>query len=507
MQDWGEGYVVDLDYTRGYFRELSPALLDYVALLAGVDAPPREDFAYVELGCGNGYSTALHAALYPKAQFVGADFNPAHIHNARQLAQDAGLENVRFLEKSFAELLEEDSGEADFVTLHGVWSWIGEEHRGQILEFMRRRLKPGGLAYVSYNCLPGLAPVQPLQRLLVEHAALGSGDRIDKVKRSMAFASRLQAAGARFFSANPLAASRLADLGKHDPHYLAHEYYNAHWTPFYHADVARALGGAKLAYVGSAALLDNFPQFVVAPEVAKVLAEIPDRMLTETLKDYARNQVFRRDVFTRGAPKAGQPQLEAALGRTRFALARPRPACRLQVSTAVGEVTLDAAQYAPPLDALARAPLTFDELARAPECTGLDRARLRQAVFGLTAAGNVLPALPAAGEDERRERAAPFNRVALRTPPAGPADVWLASPVLGSGVPVGLIDRMFLAAPRDEAEAAAKANAWIAASGLKLKKGDQVLESGAEVEAHVRERARSFFAELLPFLRLLGVDA
>jgi hypothetical protein len=36
MQDWGEGYVVDLDYARSYFRELSPALLRHVALFAGV---------------------------------------------------------------------------------------------------------------------------------------------------------------------------------------------------------------------------------------------------------------------------------------------------------------------------------------------------------------------------------------------------------------------------------------------------------------------------------------
>ena len=171
----------------------------------------------------------------------------------------------------------------------------------------------------------------PLQRLLNEHASLGAGDRIEKVRRSMEFAVRLQKAGARYFAANPLATARLADMGRHDPHYLAHEYYNANWAPFYHADVARDLAQAKLAFAGSASLIDNFNQFALKPEMAKIVAEIGERALAETIKDYARNQTFRRDVYTRGAPKAAPPQLEAMLARMRASRlsGRARPAaCR-----------------------------------------------------------------------------------------------------------------------------------------------------------------------------------
>src|SRR5512134_312146 len=231
MQDWADGYVVDVGYTHGYFRELSPALLRFVALLAGVEAPRAGPFVYYELGCGNGYSTALHAAADPQGSFVGVDFNPTHIHNAQRLARDAGLDNVRFLEKSFGELQPESLPPADYIGVHGVWTWVGEAQRVQLLEFMRRALKPGGLVYLSYNCMAGLAQVAPLQRLLNEHANLGAGDRIEKVRRSMEFATGLQKAGARFFAVNPLAGARLADMGRHDPHYLAHEYYNANWSP------------------------------------------------------------------------------------------------------------------------------------------------------------------------------------------------------------------------------------------------------------------------------------
>ena len=201
---WSEGYVVDLDYTRGYFRELSPAHLRFVLLLAGMEPPgAAQPFTYYELGCGNGYSTALHAAASPHGRFCGVDFNPTHVHHAQKLAQDTGLGNVRFLEKSFAELLEFDLEDADYIVLHGVWSWVGEEQRAQVLEFLRRRLKPGGIVYLSYNALPGLAQVAPLQHLLNAHASLAAGDRIEKVRRSMDFAVRLQKAGARFFTVSP----------------------------------------------------------------------------------------------------------------------------------------------------------------------------------------------------------------------------------------------------------------------------------------------------------------
>jgi SAM-dependent methyltransferase len=503
---WSDGYVVDLDYTRGYFRELSPAHLRLVLLLAGIEPPDAaQPFTYYELGCGNGYSTALHAAANPEGSFCGADFNPTHIGNARKLAQDAGIGGVRFLEKSFAELLEGELEDADCIALHGVWSWIGDEHRAQVLEFLRRRLKPRGIVYLSYNALPGLTQVAPLQRLLNAHAGLAAGDRVEKVRRSMDFAARLAKAGARFFAASPAAVARLASMARHDPHYLAHEYYNANWAPFYHADVAQALAGAKLSYAGAASLIENFDQFTLSPDLAKLAAEVGDRALAETIKDYARNQSFRRDVYTRGAPKAGPPALEAALDRMRFALMRPRAACRMQTTTPVGEVTLQPEAYAPALDALARAPMTFAELAQAPECAGLNRGKLRQAVFGMAALGNLQAALPAAGEDARRDRTARFNAAALRAPVTDAGDLYLASPVTGAGVAVNLIDRLFLGAGGDEKAAVERALGAATSGRLKLSKRDKTLDSAEEKAEYIRERAKFFFADFLPFLKLLRV--
>ncbi len=506
MQDnsWTEGYVVDVGYTHGFYPELTPALLRFVALLGGIQPPDFDrPFIYYELGCGNGYSTTLLAAANPAGRFIGVDFNPAHIRNARNLAQEGGVANVEFLEKSFAALAEMDLAQADCIALHGVYSWVGAESRRHIVEFIRRRLKHGGIAYVSYNSLPGLGQVMPLRRLLTDHANRGTGPLPSRIGHSIDFVRRLQHAGADYFRTSPIANARLDSIVGQDPDYLAHEYYNEHWTPFYHADVAHDLAGADLNYAGSAQLIDNFDQFTLSPAMAALVAETGDQRMAETVKDFARNRGFRKDVFTRGAPIADPPDLEVLLGSTRFALARPRGGCRLTEKTPAGDLVLQTDVYAPVLDALARKPMTFDELASASETAGMNRPRVRQAVFGMAALGNIVPALPAAGEETRWTAAASFNKAVLARP-VDAENAMLASPIWGSGVALNLLDKLLLIGPRRHDDAVEHAlKAWLS-SGSRLG-SDRPGVSLQETRARIDERAAYFLGELLPFFRQIGV--
>ncbi len=501
---WAEGYVVDVGYTHGFFAELAPSALAFTALLGQTRAPDfTAPFTYYELGCGQGHTTAVLAAANPAGRFYGVDFNPAHIHNAQALARDGSLDNATFLEKSFAELPAMDLPEADVVALHGVWSWVSAENRGHIVEFLRRRLKPGGLTLVSYNALPGLAQVAPLQRLLAEHGRAAGGEAIQRVQRGLDFARRLEQAGANYFKLNPLARQRLAQLGRHDPRYVAHEYHNASWTSFYHADVAQDLAQAKLGFAASAITQMNFPQFVVPAETVKLLAEAGDRTTAETWKDFAANTVFRKDLFTRGAPKASPQELERLLEGARFALVRGRSRCTLQLKTTAGEINLHADLHAPVLDALVRGPQTFAELSRAPECARFDRVRLRQALFALAAAENIAAALPAAGDAARQERTRRFNAAVLARPSS--EYTTLASPVLGSGFTLSLLDRLFLSAGETGEAAIESVRRAAERGGIRLKKGDRPAANDEEAREVLRGRAERFFGEVLPLCRALGV--
>ena len=165
MANWSAGYVVDVEYTHGFYQELTPSLLGFLALLQGVQSPDpgASSLTYCELGCGQGFSTNLLAAANPQIQFHATDFNPGHIVGAQNLARAAAVKNVHFYDDSFAEFLSRDDlPDFDFITLHGIYSWVSPENRQTIVEFIRRKLKPGGLVYISYNTMPGWASMMPL---------------------------------------------------------------------------------------------------------------------------------------------------------------------------------------------------------------------------------------------------------------------------------------------------------------------------------------------------------
>ena len=131
MSGWGGGYVTDSPYTIGWYRNQSPVRMAIGAIIGGVDAdiPAGDDpVTMLELGCGYGFTAMALAASNPSWKVYGVDFNPAHIAAARSWAAEAGLTNVAFIEGDFA-LWEENPAlrelpQMDFVTLHGIWTWI-----------------------------------------------------------------------------------------------------------------------------------------------------------------------------------------------------------------------------------------------------------------------------------------------------------------------------------------------------------------------------------------------
>lgn len=370
--NWSSGYVSDVEYLPGLYVEQAPGHVILTCLLNGI-APPRvgPDFTYCELGCGQGVTALVIAAANPGIQVVATDFNPAHIARARDAAASAGIDNITFLELSFADMA---SGEGlpdfDMVTMHGVWSWIGAADRAHITAFLARRLKPGGAVSLSYNAMPGWTALLPMQRLLASQAGLMHGRSDERVLHALDFARRVQDAGSGVVGGPALLDQIRTGSGKvaaaDRAVYLAHEYLNANWQPQYHMDTATLLAEAKLAFAGSAALMENFADLNLKPAQRTLLDEVPPGPYRETLKDYMVNRPFRRDVFVRGARRLSDRERDAQLASLGLVLTAVRSACRLTLDVPVGTAQLPARHYDPILDALATRPHTLGELASLP---------------------------------------------------------------------------------------------------------------------------------------------
>jgi SAM-dependent methyltransferase len=304
MQAWMEGYESDIEYTAGYYREQEPDFLNLCALTHKVE--PRnlaKGFTYCELGCGQGMTSLIMAANYPQSKFYALDFNPSHIARARDLAEQAGLDNIVFLERSFAQVMEtpELLPECDFITFHGIFSWISEENRQYLIDICQRHLKPGGVVYNSYNAKPGWLLGEPIQQLMLTARKLFSGNSLEQFAQARGLLKELEGVNPGFFAVNKdLISKRLTTLDSGNPHYLVHEYFNEGWRAFYFTEIAAYLLPSKLEFIGEASTAAASVTGLLSAEVRQLLDKISDRHVRELFKDVMLNTTFRKDIYMRG---------------------------------------------------------------------------------------------------------------------------------------------------------------------------------------------------------------
>ena len=442
--EWSDGYVADVDYTADFFRELSPEWLNFTCLLNGVEPVPLDaPFTYFELGCGQGVTLSILAASNPLGQFFGNDFMPSHIAAARQFATTAGIENLTLLEKSFAELANgavADLPQFDFITLHGVYTWINAENQAHIVRFINKYLKPGGIVYASYNAMPGWNAELPLKRLLLAHAALHPEKSAVQLDAATNFIEQFQLDQGGFFSQTNALPDLLALLKTRNPNYLAHEYLHTDTQPIYHVDIVKDFDAAKLNYIGSADLCYAYPSFYLNDEKRALVDAIANPPLRETLKDFFLNSYFRRDVFVRGARALSPARQRTLLGDLHLALLVPAAALRYtDLKVGVTEACINALIYAPAFADLDDAPATLADIATTPELRQQPLAEIAKvaAILVITQQAVVYAEPKPATAASKRVN----HLLALEARYTDACDTF-ACPIAGNGITLNIVERL-----------------------------------------------------------------
>ena len=143
-----------VDYDCSAYPASHPDRLATVATLLGVEPPALSTCRVLEIGCGDGTNIIPVAAAWPDAVIVGCDLSARAIEHGRQLARDLGLRNVLLLQADI-RALPDDLGAFDYIIAHGFYSWVPPDVRDALMALISARLSPTGVAYVSYNALPG----------------------------------------------------------------------------------------------------------------------------------------------------------------------------------------------------------------------------------------------------------------------------------------------------------------------------------------------------------------
>ncbi|CAN5221357.1 class I SAM-dependent methyltransferase [soil metagenome] len=435
-----DGYLTDVDYTFGYYPEMNPRRARLSLLNAGIT--PRKTLAACELGYGQGVSANIHAAASTTAWY-GCDVMASHAAFAQSLTAASGAK-ARFTDEAFTTFCARpDLPDFDFIGLHGVWSWISEDNRAVLVDFLARKLRPGGLVYLTYNALPGWSSLSPLRHLLVQHAErVAPGDRA-----ALDFAIRLQALDPLYSRAGPVP-ELLEKLKGADERYLAHEYFNDNWRPLAFADVAAQLTPAGLAFAGSATFRDHAPTLTMGPAKRDFQAAITDPVMRETVGDYLVNRNFREDYWIKPpVPLLSSAAREAALGDERFVLIRPRAKVSLAFDGFLGDMLLPAPLYGRILDLLAdHRPRTLSDIAACPDLARFALPAIVQALLILTGRDDLALAADPAEIAAAAPTAQALNACLVRRPADAAEITVLASPVTGGGIEVGRTERAALAA-------------------------------------------------------------
>lgn len=497
MADRTDGYVTDVGYTHGYYPELNPVRMRLALLNAGIAVP--EIATACELGFGQGLSINIHAAA-SATHWYGNDFNAAHAVFARQLAVASGAD-IDLYEDSFEDFASRtDLPEFDLIGLHGVWSWVSDRNRTVIVDFIRRKLKPGGVLYVGYNALPGRAAFAPVRHLLAEHVNRGEGASrgiVERIDDAIAFSDRLLATDPEYTRDNPLILERFKVLRESDRHYLAHEFFNRDWVPMHFATLAQWLEPAMVSYICSADFADHIDVLKLTEAQRNLLGEIGDPVFRQTARDFILNQSFRQDYWIRNARKLSDPERTEALRRTRLIATTGRPELpfKLRAVLALNKAGPGMAAYDPILELLAdRKVRSLGEIEQAVAHKGLSLPQIVETVTLIASCHHIAMAQDEAATARARPRTDKLNAHAIASAHAGDDIDQLASPVTGGGIRVKRSQQLFLSALR---QGRTEPDDW-------ARQAAKVLAAGSDA-ARLGEQARAFAVDTLPTLRALQI--
>ena len=510
MTNWTSGYVADIGYTYGYYNELNPNRATLAFLNAGYALPSSG--VHCELGFGQGLSVNVHSAASGSIWYAN-DFNPSQAAFAKSLAAASGSD-AHLTDEAFADFCNRgDLPDFDSIGLHGIWSWISDENRTIIVDFIRRKLKVGGALYISYNTQPGWAAFAPMRHLMTEHASvMGSTGKgvVSKIDGALEFAQKLIDTNPLYARANPSVADRLKKVATQDRHYLAHEYFNKDWHPMYFATMSQWLSPAKIDFACSSHYLDHIDALNLTAEQQNLVKEIPDVTFKESVRDFMVNQQFRRDYWIKGARKLSTVEQAELIKKHRLILTSAREEVSLKITGALGEANLSEAIYAPVLELLSDHKIrSIADIADHVKKKDVSFPQVVQVAMVLIGSGHMASVQTDEQINKAKQSTLKLNLALVDKARFSTDITFLASPITGGGFAVNRFQQLFLLAMQ---EGKKNPQEWAQATWTVLASQNQrLLKDGKPIETadgnleELTRQAKEFADKRVPILKALHV--
>ena len=438
-----DSYFTESDYeVFNAFPGMNPAMMRFMGVMKGIQTPNfQSDFQYLELGCGQGFTLNIYAALHPSGKFHGVDFAEGAIAGAKAMAHDAQLTNVTFEAASFANYAARETRQFDVIALHGIWTWVNRDAQLEILEIIRHRLKPGGLVYISSNMVTGRAQMIGPQQLML---AMRNANPNQSVKDLMIQIQQVLATHKSILNGAPRAKPFLNDLFMGSSNYFAHEMLTTSWRPVTLREVATDMAGVGLDFMGSSLAAGALPTRLLSEPHRSFIASFPDSIDQETAYDVLTHKEFRADLYVKNPQLLTRQQQHDMVLTTPFALIN---AGRAQTSVSshseIARVT-GAHIYKAVVSMLRKGPSQVSSAFEGQDLDEDDHTLLMDTMRVLVAQGACAPGLDRVIDPEIVARAHNFNSAALRLQAQLNGTTPLASPYVRGAFSLSIIDSVAL---------------------------------------------------------------
>ena len=284
-----------IPYQSFPYPKSSPAHLRTIGKLFGMDPPALDTARILELGCAAGGNIIPLAVQYPKAQFVGVDLSGLQISAGREFIGQLGLTNIELRSCSITDIGKSD-GSFDYIIAHGVFSWVPDFVREHMMRICQELLRPSGIAYISYNALPGWNSRRIIRDMALYHGRNISepADRIRETKELLEFIG--DALGGSDDSYARLIRESIELLKDKQDHFIAHDLLERENKAFYFSEFIEMAGRYGLKFLAEASIpsmyLGNY-----SDAINESLSQIHDIIKTEQYLDFITNRHFRATLL------------------------------------------------------------------------------------------------------------------------------------------------------------------------------------------------------------------
>jgi methyltransferase-like protein len=234
----------------------------------------------------------------PNSEFVGIDLARLPIERGQERIRELGLKNIRIFQGNLLDAGTE-LGSFDYIVAHGFYAWVPEPVRDRLLALCGELLTANGVAFVSYNALPG----GHFRSMIREMMQCGAGDiddperRVSEGLRFLHFVVEARAEGDAF---RQLLEEQLKRMEKHNPGNTFHDELSVAYHPVQFSEFVEHAGKHGLQYLCEAVIpppTDPCYRSDLRPVLKSVAGD--DFLRQEQMLDFARMRMFRETLLCR----------------------------------------------------------------------------------------------------------------------------------------------------------------------------------------------------------------